>query len=121
MSLFKNIRKLLNVAYDRLHEDNRSGSLMAALNAILKAKSALIPDEEFLFDKWITAPIVDRVPMISQIGKWILHASWLEIHMAFDTIPNERRNQVSLGLKTALLLISNLVTKQETYDTLVAL
>jgi len=50
-----------------------------------------------------------------------LNPSRLEIHIPFESIPNERRNQVTLGVKCAHSLVANFFGSEKTYDTLVGL
>lgn len=58
---------------------------------------------------------------MKQIRQWLNNHSRLEIHVPFESIPNERRNQVTLGVKTALAIVSNIAASEQTYDALVVM
>lgn len=46
---------------------------------------------------------------------------YVELHMAFESISNEKKNLVKLGLKTALILVTSFTSSDRTYDYYVAL
>jgi hypothetical protein len=58
---------------------------------------------------------------MSLIKGWIQQPSRIEIHMPFESIPNERRNQVTLGINTALALLTSVTNSEHTYDLMVSL
>jgi hypothetical protein len=52
---------------------------------------------------------------------WLNAPSRLEIHMPFETIPNERKSQVITGLKCALAIMCNIVQNKSLLDSMVHL
>ena len=123
--MIKQFRALVRLMFEYLPHDNKAGNLMSALYSLYKGKKQWLEGDqeaELTFDRLITGLIVKKgVPVIQNIRKWIEASSRLEIHMPFESIPNERKNQVTLGVKLAFSLVANIKQSKDTLDTMVTL
>ena len=83
---------------------------MNAIYSLFIAKrQCLSKENELEFDVKVTSSILAEVNVINLIRNWIEHPHRLEIHISFQSIPNERRNQVILGVKCAFTIMSKIV------------
>ena len=73
------------------------------------------------FDISVTSYLIDATDPLALIRLWLLTNGRLEYHVPFESIPNERRNLCSLGVKTAFSIVTNLTSCEETYETFISL
>lgn len=69
----------------------------------------------------MTAGLALELPILQMVRVWVQSHGRLEIHVPFENIPHERRNQVTLAVKLALSMATNIMHTERTYDSLVAL
>lgn len=99
--------------------DNKSGSVMSCLRDLFISKSRdLDRVEQEQFDKMLGQIHLD-IGIMDKIRLWTL--SRIELHVAFESISQEKKNMVTMATKTALTMISSFIVSDMNYEVSIAI